>query len=101
MSADMWQAHRWPPASVMSSMNSGTVGRSRPSICLRIMWVAKACMPGRPMTAVGMWVAGLPTGLNARWSMVLLLIMSNPQNVKNRWVSMPSPSAALASTRPG
>ena len=29
------------------------------------------------------------------------VIMSKPQNVKNRWVSTPSPSAALARIRPG
>ena len=48
-----------------------------------------------------MWVAVLPSMVNFRSSMVFLLIMSKPQNVKNRWVSTPSPSAALARISPG
>ena len=36
-----------------------------------------------------------------RWAMVSLVMMSKPQNVKNRWVSTPSPRAALAMIRPG
>ncbi len=53
------------------------------------------------MSIGDMWVAGLPTGVNWRCAIVSLLIMSKPQNVKNRWVSIPSPRAALASTNPG
>jgi len=33
--------------------------------------------------------------------MVFLLIMSKPQKVKKRWVSTPSPRAALARIRAG
>ena len=72
-----------------------------PSICFFIMCVAKACIPGSPMSAVGMCVAGLPTGLNARWPIVFLLMMSKPQKVKNMCVSTPSPRAALPRIRPG
>lgn len=48
-----------------------------------------------------MWVAVLPSIENFRSPIAFLLIMSKPQNVKNRCVSMPSPSAALARIRPG
>ena len=48
-----------------------------------------------------MWVAVLPSMVNFRSPMVFLLISSKPQNVKNRWVSTPSPRAALARINPG
>ena len=48
-----------------------------------------------------MWVAVLPSIVNFRSPIVFLLIMSKPQNVKNRCVSTPSPRAALARIRPG
>jgi hypothetical protein len=48
-----------------------------------------------------MCVAVLPSGVNFRSPIVFLLIMSKPQNVKNRCVSTPSPRAALARIRPG
>ena len=101
MSADIRQAHRWPPAAWIMSSISGTGGTSSAAICWRIMRVAIACMPGSPDTAVGMWVAGLPTGENWRFAIVFLLMISKPQKVKNRCVSMPSPRAALARIRPG
>jgi hypothetical protein len=47
-----------------------------------------------------MWVAVLPSMVNFRSSIRAFVIMSKPQNVKNRWVSMPSPSAALAEHQP-
>ena len=102
-------------ASICSSM-SGTVGISRSAICLRIIRVANAVMPGKAVRLCGidfqrhpartdpacwMCIAVLPTGVNFRSCMVDLLIMSKPQNVKNRWVSMPSPRAALAMTKAG
>ena len=61
------------------------------------MWV----IPGRPPSPWGMWVAVLPSIVNFRSLIVSLVIMSKPQKVKNRWVSTPSPRAALARIRPG
>src|SRR5581483_9083677 len=58
---------------------------------------------GHPRDAAspcGMWVAVLPSGVNLRLPIRDLVMMSKPQKVKNRWVSTPSPSAALARTRP-
>ena len=60
-----------------------------------------AAMPGIGVRPCGLWAAVFPTGVNFRSPIVFLLIMSKPQNVKNRCVSMPSPSAALARMRPG
>ena len=58
-------------------------------------------MPGQAAQALRQVGAVLPSIVNFRSSIVFLLIMSKPQNVKNRWVSTPSPSAALARIRPG
>jgi len=66
-----------------------------------IWWVAIAVMPGRPPRPCGRWVAVLPSMVNFRSPIRDLVIMSRPQNVKNRCVSTPSPSAALARIRPG
>jgi len=49
----------------------------------------------------GMCMAVLPLGLNFRSFMRDLMIMSKPQNVKNRCTSTPSPIAAFARIRPG
>ena len=101
MSADIRQAHRWPPESTTCWRNSGISGMSRSAIDWRIFFVARCVMPGRPPRPCGMCVAVLPSGVNLRSAIVFLLIMSKPQNVKNMCTSTPSPSAALASTRPG
>src|SRR5665647_366312 len=60
---------------------------------------ASAC--GTRMSPTGMCIAVLPVGLNFRSFIRFLEIMSKPQNVKNRCVSTPSPSAALARISPG
>ena len=57
--------------------------------------------PGNGVIPMGMCVAVLPTGVNFRSCIRDLVIMSKPQNVKNRWVSTPSPSAALPRISPG
>src|SRR6187399_1375713 len=48
--------------------------------------VARAVIPGSPPRPWGRWVAGLPSIVILRWAMVSLVMMSKPQNVKNRWV---------------
>ena len=101
MSADIRQAHRWPPESTICWRNSGTSGTPISSIDFFIWCVAIAVMPGRPPRPWGMCVAVLPSIVNFRSPMVFLLIMSKPQKVKNRCVSTPSPRAALARMRPG
>src|SRR5664279_5216481 len=53
------------------------------------------------MSPHGKCIAVLPTGLNFSLFMRFLVIMSKPQKVKKISTWMPSPSAALASTRPG
>ena len=43
----------------------------------------------------------LPSQVNCRSFWCFLVMMSMPQKVKKMWVSMPSPSAALAITNDG
>ena len=101
MSADIRQAQRWPPEATICSRNSGTSGTSSSAIDFFSFEVAMAVIPGSPPRPCGMWVAVLPSIVNFRSPIVFLLIMSKPQNVKNRWVSTPSPRAALARIRAG
>ena len=89
------------PEATICSMSSGTVGTPISEICAFIRWVAIAVIPGRPPRPCGMCVAVLPSMVNFRSAMRDFVMMSNPQNVKNRWVSTPSPRAALARIRPG
>jgi hypothetical protein len=46
-------------------------------------------------------IAVLPTKENLRSPIVALLMMSKPQKVKNRWVSMPSPSCGVGEDEAG
>src|SRR6266700_3268207 len=77
------------------------VGGADDALDFFILAVAIAVIPGMPPRPCGMCVAGLPRMVNFRSFIRDLVIMSKPQNVKNRCVSTPSPSAAFARTRPG
>ena len=85
MSTDILQAHRWPPASAIIWMNSGTSGTSRLCICFFIMRVATAVIPGSPAMPCGMWnrlpggcIAVLPIQVNCRSFMCFLVIGVEP-----------------------
>ena len=96
MSTLALQAYMPQPVSPIISMNSCSGGMSISSIFLVIMCVARADMPGRPPSRVGMCIPGLPTVATLMWSIRFFWTTSMPKKVKNRFASMPSARAPLA-----
>ncbi len=84
------------PLATKISRNSSIGGMSNFSISFFIMLVAKLSIPGNPPKRVGMCMAGFPTVATCKSLSLLLLMASNPKNVKNISASMPSMRAPFA-----
>lgn len=70
MSADIRHAQRMPSGVRDHLQEFGNSGHVDTLHLLLHHVLANAVIPGNPMSDGGMWVAGLPTGVNWRWAMV-------------------------------